>query len=386
MSDSSEQVPEDDETGLVRRAWRGFNRWRRKYWAGRVLILLVIFSPMLYQYLSGNTMMGWLVDMGIHAIVSASEPGVTYGLDRYYEAREADRLQRMLKREFDRDDSGSLEGDEVERARDMGLNPEQLRVKCIEADLSHLVAAARRAGLVHESITAPRLKREALVRARGETRLLTEPYQEKIDRRLRKAVGWPNYRELKTWEKGGILFVSRLFQFFSPAGVAVFCLIPFAISAALSSRRRLVGGIVASVAGLLVCILLFVMDFSGGDYITVLAGNDDMLEILGPVLLYTGLGWGAARVGGRLSPNYTAALSAVCFLGIFFVVVPVLFTYLIGPVVWAFAVDEWPILQMVGHREAELPTWPMVAAGLLALGAVAGMVWLHWWRPRRERN
>ena len=387
MNDSTQQIQEGEEAGPVRRAWRGFNRWRRKYWLGRVLILLVIFSPMLYQHLSGNTMMGWLVDMGIHAIVSMSEPGMTYSLDRYYEAQEADRLQRMLKQEFDRDDSGSLEGDEVKRARDVGLNPEQLRKKCIEADLSHLVAAARRAGLIHASVTAPRLKREALVRARGETRLVTEPYRQKIDRRMRESVRWPDYRKLKTWTKGSVLFVSRLFQFFSPGGVAVLCLVPFAISAALSSRRRLVGGIVASVVGLLVCILLLVMDFSGGDYIPVLAGNADMLEILGSVLLYTGLAWGSVRIGGWLSPNYTAALLAVCFLGIFFIVVSLLFYHLVGPVIWAFAVEQWwPILQMVMQPKAELPTPAMVVGGLIALGAVAGMVWLHWWRPRGEQE
>jgi len=373
MSDSTEQVREAEEAGPVRRAWRGFNRWRRRYWPGRVLILLVIFSPMLYQHLSGNTMMRWLVDMGIHAIVSASEPGVTYSLDRYYEAQEADRLQRMLKQEFDRDDSGSLEGDEVKQARDVGLNPEQLRMRCIEADLSDLVAAARRAGLVHASVTAPRLKREALVRARGETRLVTEPYQQKIDRLLRESVSWPNYRKLKPWKYGANNFLSTVLRVFNLWWVSVCCLAAFAVSIALQSYQELLGTAAAVILMLLGCSLLYFMEDWGAALSLHFSGNALYLAIVGQVLLYAGLGWGAARIGGSSSPNYAAALFVTGVVGVLFLL-------------WPFVTVGVRIPQQMSESQGSPATMMMAVGGLLTAGSIFGIVWFYVWRPGREQD
>lgn len=93
----------------------------------------------------------------------------------------------------------------------------------------------------------------------------------------------------------------------------------------------------------------------------------------------------AARVGGRLRPDYSAALSAICLLGVFFVLWPVLSGFL-GEQMWPIAVEQMPVLRALPVKETNLPIAVMVPGGLLALGAGFGMAWLRWRRPKGEEE
>ena len=235
--------------GALREAWPAFNRWRKRYWKTRVLILLIIFGPQLYETLSGQPLIVQLVRIACKAIKQTYEMSHPWYLARYYRAEEVQRLQTLLKLALDANRDGAISGPEAERAREAGLDPAQLVKPVLEADLTQLIAAARLLQLVPESYTEQQVRQRAWDAAAAESQRFFEPYHRKIESLLDARFRLPDYTRWETWKGGLQQFVGALFWVLgSPSGaltwVLVCLLIPLAASLAVPRGRRLVGLIV----------------------------------------------------------------------------------------------------------------------------------------------
>jgi hypothetical protein len=177
----------------------------------RVLILLIIFAPQLYETLSGRSCIAGLVRIACKAIQLAYEPPHAWHLARYYRAEEVQRLQTVLRLELDRDRNGTVEGPEEARAREAGLDPAQIRQPVLEADLTQLIAAARLLQLVPESYTEQQVRQRAWDVAAAESQRFFEPYDRKIESLLDTRFRWPDYTRWETWETGLVRFVDGLY-------------------------------------------------------------------------------------------------------------------------------------------------------------------------------
>jgi len=181
----------------VKQAWSHFNRWRKRHWLLRVLILLIFLA----HWAISAPMLPRLVGYATDAILADSEPRVTHAIHRSHKANAVRRLRRVLVAKLDKDDDGTLDDSEREAAAALGLDPDQLRAKPFSYDLDEIVAAAHRADLVPPSYTGRTIRVEALRLARIETETIMAREREKIDALL----VWyrvPNYLEWATWKNG----------------------------------------------------------------------------------------------------------------------------------------------------------------------------------------
>jgi len=89
------------DTHWPKAGWSWFNRWRRRYWKTRVLILLILCAPSLYAILTGDYPIVGLLRIAIKSIQLAHEPRHAWHLARYYRAEETRRLQTVLRLELD---------------------------------------------------------------------------------------------------------------------------------------------------------------------------------------------------------------------------------------------------------------------------------------------
>jgi hypothetical protein len=177
MRSDRAQPRRDAAPGKLRRLWRGFSRWRKKYWLTRLLVLLIIFSPALYEVLTGTRpIIVRLISIACDAIFLSGEPTVGHHLARYYRAGEKDRLRMALTRDLDADENGTLSATEAEKVRAIGLDPAQLARPIHRADLEELGRAAKRLGLVPDSYSTRAVRLRALHAARAETERLFRPH------------------------------------------------------------------------------------------------------------------------------------------------------------------------------------------------------------------
>ena len=181
----------------VKQAWSHFNRWRKRHWPLRALILLIFLA---YLALSAP-MLPRLVRHATDAILANSEPRVTHAICESHKANAVRRLRNALVAKLDKDDDGALNDSERQAAIALGLDPDQLFAIPFYYDLDEILAAAHRANLVPPSYTGRTIRVEALRLARIETEAIMTPEREKIDALL----AWyrvPNYLEWATWRYG----------------------------------------------------------------------------------------------------------------------------------------------------------------------------------------
>ncbi|MCK4376552.1 MAG: hypothetical protein KAX19_14545 [Candidatus Brocadiae bacterium] len=240
--------------------WQGFNRWRKKYWRTRVLILLLIFGPTIFPVLARRALIVELVRIACTAIQLSHEPSHAWALARYYRAQEVRRLQIMLRLEIDRDRSGSLEPAEEARAAASGLDPGQLNEHVLRADLGQLVLAARHFGLVTSSYSEREVRRRAWNTAVGENLRFYGPDHRKIDSLLAASYAWPDYTRWDTWKRGIYNFIGHFLWLFGPgrAGSSwlLVCLFGAGTASLALKRCRPQGGFAVGVLLVVVPFLL----------------------------------------------------------------------------------------------------------------------------------
>jgi hypothetical protein len=105
----------------------------------------------------------------------------------------------------DKDGDGKLGESELEKIREFGLDPEQLEGRSVDADLSRLIAASHRAGLLPRSYTAREARRDAWFSSVAEFEELKKPYRTEMEAML-KVWEMPDYGKWKTWQHGMQLF------------------------------------------------------------------------------------------------------------------------------------------------------------------------------------
>ena len=232
---------------LVKKSWRAFNRWRKRYLWIRLLFLLLFGAYVCREAFFPVTPR--LVRMGAEAILASWEPRLVDCLARLRKVRLARQLQVALGRTADRDGDGVLNEQEEDWIRGFGLEPEEVREKSVHADLARLMAACHRAGLLPKSYTVRVARRDARFAAVAEVENLNRPARDKIDGIL-KVWDMPDYGRWKTWRTGTERLLEYLDEFVfllgRPRTVAVWLLFCFFLSlivASLFHKRKFTVGL-----------------------------------------------------------------------------------------------------------------------------------------------
>ena len=361
----------------MREAWPAFNRWRKRYWMTRVLILLIIFGPQLYENLSRHAGFVEIVRMSLRAVQLRHEPSHAWDLARYYRAEETQRLQTVLRLELDRDRNGTVEGPEEARARGAGLDSAQLVKPVLEADLTQLIAAARLLQLVPESYTEQQVRQRAWDAAAAESQRFFEPYHRKIESLLDARFRLPDYTRWETWKGGLQQFVGALFWVLgSPSGaltwVLVCLLMPLAASLAVPRGRRLVGLIVGCALAPVPVAIVGAVRWSECEV---------WVYCFGFALLTGTLGYIGGKAAARVKRRFLAASRATLVSGV------VLLAY--GLWRCAYLLRVWREFGRNSPHPASAfrilrahgPMWAIVAGTVLAAVGGLGL----WMAMRRER-
>lgn len=193
--------------GVLKRFWRAFNRWRKRYFWIRLLFLL-LFGAYVCRTAFFPVLPG-LVRMAIDAIEARWDPSLINAMARHNRVSLAHRLQLSLRRGLDMDGDGSLAPSELKRLRDLQLEPEELQKKSVDVSLPQLIEASHRAGLLPTSYTVSTARREAWFAAVGEVEAMKRPVRARIEAMLK---WWevPDYSRLETWKRGAVLLLQWL--------------------------------------------------------------------------------------------------------------------------------------------------------------------------------
>ena len=203
------------------RGWSAFNRWRKKYWLGRVLVLLVMFGPAMGPWLARRELLTELVSIAVDSILKAREPAHAWHLARYHRVEEAERLRDLLRRELDTDGDGTVSDVECRPAEEHGLAPGQLDAKVLDLDLAQLTGVAGGLDLVPAGYTAESVRRRCWDAAAAESEQFFEPRHRIIEAHLTATYGWPDYGRWETWRRGLGRFCSRLTAVLIGPGVVI---------------------------------------------------------------------------------------------------------------------------------------------------------------------
>ncbi|MFO7957160.1 MAG: hypothetical protein R6X33_08655 [Candidatus Brocadiia bacterium] len=301
------------------RLWRGFNQWRRKYWLTRVIVLLIIFAPTVGPYLAGHMAIVELVRIACDAILLASAPRHEWTLARFYKAKEVGRLQMNLRTALDANRDGAIRGPEEERAREVGLDPEELRKPVIRGDLDQLARAARRLNIVPSSYSADDVRVRARDAALSASERFFGPTRHEIETTLDKAYEWPDYTKWPTWKRGISSFFATIFGLFGrPLAALTWFLTCFlgagGASLLFRKHRPLVGFVVG--AGLFFVPILavlrvpYLLGFSSVQWAYV------MPILVGYSLLTATVGYAGGRAAAPVEQRARVAIGAGALLGI----------------------------------------------------------------------
>ena len=241
------------------RAWRAFNRWRRKYWLTRVLILLLIFGHAVSGRLGHFEVVPRLTGMAINAILRAA-PTMEYHYYRYYKSCEANRLRCLLLHELHAGADGRLDAAGRQRAEALGLNVSQLEEPPPVPDLAPLADAAKALGLVPGTYSVQEARDEAFYAARARSEEFEAREYREAQSILDTCYDWPDYGKWETWQGGLSSFFDNILFVAPPLGVGIWLPLCFLGALGVSAqvrRRRLAGFAVGSGMGAGVYLLYF---------------------------------------------------------------------------------------------------------------------------------
>ncbi|MHC5033891.1 MAG: hypothetical protein ACYTFZ_02490 [Planctomycetota bacterium] len=363
-----------------RGAWRGFNRWRRKYWLTRVIVLLLVFGPAVARRFDPRgPLFVRLVRIACYAIRTTGEPRAVYNLALYYKAEEARRLRLALQGELDADRDGSLSVEEEERSRAAGLDPDQLTCHILEADLTELGSAAKRLGLVPASYSTTRVRQHAWYAAQAEMDRMFAPAHQRIDALLAEGYQWPDYLRWQTWRTGIDNFLHELIWLFGlPLGALAWVLASLLVSGVVSlpfkRGRPLVGFLVGALL-VLIPLLLF--------------GHRPpwrhiaWLRCTGYALLTGTIGYAGGKAAARTTDRVRFALISLALLGL----VIAGSGALIGLEVRLYY--RWMGVDLAAHAEFGGPELPgahpgAIAAGVALAAAAAFCLFARRRKPRAQ--
>ena len=161
-------------------AWTYFNGWRKKYWLTRTLIILLIFTPILYEKLRGHLIICDLVKIACDSIFYGSIPQSENALCRYYKIVEIKRLQTSIIVYADKNQNGILDRDEMELLKSRGCNTEEIQKSVIKANMDKLADDAGRLGLLPPAYSTTQIRRNAFNAANSETEFAFNPLKDEV--------------------------------------------------------------------------------------------------------------------------------------------------------------------------------------------------------------
>jgi len=300
--------------------WRGFNRWRRKYWLTRVIILLLLFAqPLVLCLTQVDFLLVQLTRIACESVLLSSEPQLVQARSRFYRAEELCRIQSMVRREIDANRNGVLEAPELRKAAGLGLAGEQLNGWVLDGDAEKMIEAAQRLELVGGHCTYQQIHRQARYAALGHTREVLAPDRRKLEAALAPSYRWPDFSKWQTWKRG----LSRLVthsntSLLGDTGTVVVwfpacVLVAMAAGGALPSRGSLVGTLVGACLGLEVLFLR-----QGATWIPFTAGSHPPFALVssGHLLLCGVAGHFGGTKGSQIRTSSFRNLVVLLLLGL----------------------------------------------------------------------
>lgn len=222
--------------GSVVLAWRAFNRWRRRYWLLRLVILAILGADAILSHLRT----AWLLRVAIDSIFSSSVPTLVHASARARRAGFADQLQRSLRALADRNADGHIGRSEAALARSFGIDPDELHKSGAKADLRALVGASHRVGLLSLSRTPPRILRETLALARSDADALLQANYQAVENLL-GPYRTPDYARPETWALGAralVVSIANRFAYMGLGGNLTTATLIIGFAVGLARRRR----------------------------------------------------------------------------------------------------------------------------------------------------
>lgn len=211
MPDS--QISPQDLSGqhsFPKKLWHRFNRWRKRWFWVRLLFLLLFAAHIVNE--AFFPLLPKLTSMAIESIDAGSEPTLVNALSRHRRIRFAWQLQTALRAAVDRNGDDVLDEPGRTQLEEWGLDAAELEKKSIHADLTQLIHASHRAGLLPMSFTARDVRRDARFAAVVEVEQMKRAYRDEINAML-KASEMPDYGHWTTWKRGATRLYEQLLMF-----------------------------------------------------------------------------------------------------------------------------------------------------------------------------
>jgi hypothetical protein len=281
-------------------AWTYFNRWRKKYWFTRFLIILLVFSPILYEKLRGHLIICDLVKYACDAIFSGGIPPYENALCKYYKIVEIKRLQSSIIVFADKNQNGVFDADEIEFLKSKGCDAGETQKPVLKANMDKLAGDAGKLGLLPPAYSTTQIRKNAFNAAHSETEFFFKPLTDSVydviarmnwlyprltekqinelktnytEEQFRENPAVPDYRTWATWRNGLVNFLYGIAWKFGPmTSVTLWFSISIMLglfSALTFKSHRKFMSVFAS--------LIFV--FFIGSFPTTLANNSDLYNL-----------------------------------------------------------------------------------------------------------
>ncbi len=161
-------------------AWTYFNGWRKKYWFTRTLVILLLFSPLLYERCRGHLIICDLVRIACDAILADTVPQYENALCKYYKILEIKRLQITIVVFADKNQNGILDADEIEFLKSKGCDTEEIQESVTKANMDKLAENAGKLGLLPPAYSTTQIRKNAFYAAHSETEFELKPLIDEV--------------------------------------------------------------------------------------------------------------------------------------------------------------------------------------------------------------
>ena len=142
----------------LKKIWKGFNWWRKKYCFTRVLILLLLFSPLIYERFSGSWIICDLVKIACDGIFMSSIPQSENALCKFYKFQEKRRLQLSIIAYADKNRNKILDGEEIILLREKGCDVDAILTDPMDLNLNKLAKNASLLDLLPPSYSTTEIR------------------------------------------------------------------------------------------------------------------------------------------------------------------------------------------------------------------------------------
>ena len=228
---------------FFKKLWVGFNYWRKRYCFTRILVILLLCAPLLYELLSGNLVIRNLVRIACDGIFMSSIPQSEDALCRYYKFQEKRRLQFLIINLADRNGDKKLNEKEIEYLRKYKCDIDAICKSPKKLNLKQLADNAKLLGLLPTGYLVKEKRMQAFFAAHAENEFFYNPLKKKVYHTLNQSgrffpkytneemamikAGYyggklkdteifPDYTTWATWKNGLNIFYSQITFMFTP--------------------------------------------------------------------------------------------------------------------------------------------------------------------------